>query len=56
MKTLLQKKTLKLKIVEKINKNPIIEKDPEVKMAQTIEEDIKDKSFKDLNEIKSYDC
>ena len=42
--------------MEKINEDLIIEKDPEVKMAETIEEDIKDKSFKDLNEIKSYDC
>ena len=56
MKTLLQKKNLKLKIVEEINEDPIIEKDLEVEMAETIEEDIKDKSFKDLNEIKLYDC
>ena len=42
--------------MEEINEDPIIEKDLEVKMAETIEEDIKDKSFKDLNEIKSYDC
>ena len=56
MKRLLQKKNLKLKIVEEINEDPIIEKDLEVEMAKTIEEDIKDESFKDLNEIKSYDC
>ena len=39
-------------IVEENNEDPIIEKDLEVDMAETIE----DESFKDLNELKSYDC
>ena len=43
-------------IVEENNKDPIIEKDPEVEMIETIEEEIEEESFKDLNEIKSYDC
>ena len=47
---------MKLKIVEEINEDSIVEKDLAVEMAETIEEDVKDKSFKDLNEIKSYDC
>ena len=46
----------KIKIVEENKENPIIEKDLEVKMAETIEEEIEDESFKDFNEIKSYDC
>ena len=41
-----------IKIVEEINEDLIIEKDLEVDMAETIE----DESFKDLNELKSYDC
>ena len=41
-----------IKIVEEINEDPIIEKNLEVEMAKTIEDEI----FKDLNEIKSYDC
>ena len=43
-------------IVEEINEYLIIEKDLEVKMVETIEEEIEEESFKDLNEIKSYDC
>ena len=43
-------------IVEENNEDPIIEKDLEVKMIETIEEEIEEESFKDLNEIKSYDC
>ena len=43
-------------IVEKKNEYPIIEKNLEVEMVETIEEKIEEKSFKDLNEIKSYDC
>ena len=42
--------------MEEINEDSIVEKDLEVEMVETIEEEIKDKSFKDLNEIKSYDC
>ena len=42
--------------MEKINEDPIIEKDLEVEMIETIEEEIEEESFKDLNEIKSYDC
>ena len=43
-------------IVEKKNEYPIIEKNLEVKMVETIEEKIEEESFKDLNKIKSYDC
>ena len=43
-------------IVEENNEDPIIEKDLEVEMIEIIEEEIEEKSFKDLNEIKSYDC
>ena len=42
--------------MEENNEDPIIEKDLEVKMVETIEEEIEEKSFKNLNEIKSYDC
>ena len=42
-------------IVEENNEDLIIEKDLEVKMIETIEEEIEEESFKDLNEIKSYD-
>ena len=38
--------------MEEINEDLIIEKDLEVDMAETIE----DENFKDFNEIKSYDC
>ena len=43
-------------IVEESNEDPIIEKDLEVKITETIGEEIKEESFKNLNEIKSYDC
>ena len=43
-------------IVEDNNEDPIIEKYLEVAMVETIEEEIENESFKDLNEIKSYDC
>ena len=43
-------------IVEKKNEYPIIEKNLEVEMVETIEDEIEEESFKDLNEIKSYDC
>ena len=47
----------KIKIsVEESNEDPIIEKDLEVVIVETIEEEIEDESFKNLNEIKSYDC
>ena len=42
--------------MEEINENPIIKKNLKVEMAETIEEEIEDESFKDLNEIKSYNC
>ena len=41
--------------MEKINEDPIIEKDLEVKMVETIEEEFDEEIFKDLNEIKLYD-
>ena len=40
-------------IVEESNKDPIIEKDLEVEIVETVEEEIEDESFKNLNEIKS---
>ena len=43
-------------IVEENNEDLIIEKYLEVEMVKTIEEEIEEESFKDLNEIKSYDC
>ena len=43
-------------ILEENNEDPIIEKDLEVEIVETIEEEIEEESFKDLNEIKSYDC
>ena len=43
------------KIVEKINEDPIIERDLEVKMVETIEEELDEEIFKDLNKIKLYD-
>ena len=43
-------------IVEENNEDPIIEKDLEFKMVETIEEEIEEDSFMDLNEIKLYDC
>ena len=43
-------------ILEENNEDPIIEKDLEVEMVETIEEEIEEESFKNLNEIKSYDC
>ena len=42
-------------IVKEDNQDPIIEKDLEVKMVVIIEEEIEKESFKDHNEIKSYD-
>ena len=47
----------KIKIIlEENNENLFIEKDLEVEMVETIKEEIEEESFKDLNEIKSYDC
>ena len=46
----------KIKVILENNENPIIEKDLEVKMVETIEEEIEEKSFKNLNEIKPCDC
>ena len=43
-------------IVGESNEDPIIEKDLEVEIVETIEEEIEEESFKDLNEMKSYDC
>ena len=43
-------------IVEESNKDPIIEKDLEVEIVETVEEEIEDESFKNLNKIKSYNC
>ncbi|KAL0011297.1 hypothetical protein SO802_006405 [Lithocarpus litseifolius] len=46
---------LEVNIAEETNKGPIIEKDLELKMVETIKEEIEEKLFKDINEIKSYD-
>ena len=54
MKAFLQKKNLKIKIMDEINEDPIIEKDLEIQMLETIEGEIKEEIFKDLNEIKSH--
>ena len=54
MKAFLQKKNLKIKIVDEINEDPIIEKDLEIQVLETIEDEIKEEIFKDLNEIKSH--
>ena len=43
-------------IVEENNEDPIVEKGLEVEMVETIEDEIEEESFKDLNEMKSYDC
>ena len=43
-------------IVEENNEDPIIEKYLKVEMIENIEKEIEEESFKDLNEIKSYDC
>ena len=43
-------------IVEENNEDPIVEKCLEVKMVETIEDEIEEESFKDLNEIKSCNC
>ena len=42
--------------MEEINEYLIIEKDLEVEMVETSEEKIEEEIFKNLNEIKSYDC
>ena len=43
-------------IVKENNEDPITKKDLDVEMVETIEEEIEEESFKNLNEIKSYDC
>ena len=43
-------------IVEENNEDPIKEKVLEVKMVETIEEEIEKEGFKNLNEIKSHNC
>ena len=53
---LVMKEDPKIKIiVEENNENPIIEKELDHEMVEIIEEEIDEESFKDLNEIKSYD-
>ena len=47
----------KIKIImEENNEDPIKEKVLEVKMVETIEEEIEKEGFKNLNEIKSHNC
>ena len=43
-------------IVEEINEYLTIEKDLEVQMVETSEEKIEEEIFKNLNDIKSFDC
>ena len=53
---LVMKEDPKIKIiVEENNENPIIEKELDHEMVEIIEEEIDEESFKDLNEIESYD-
>ena len=53
---LVMKEDPKIKIiVEENNENPIIEKELDDEMVDIIEEEIDEESFKDLNEIESYD-
>ena len=53
---LVMKEDPKIKIiVEENNENPIIEKELDDEMVEIIEEEIDEESFKDLNEIESYD-
>ena len=47
------KEDLEIEIVEKINENPIIEKDIKVDIVETRKEEIEDKIVNDLGEIKS---
>ena len=46
----------KIKIVEDINEDPIVEKDLEVKIVETIKEEIIEEVFNDLDEVKLDDC
>ena len=46
----------KIKIVEEINEDPIIEKDLEVEIIETIKEEIIEEVVNDLDEIKLDDC
>ena len=43
-------------IVKENNEDPITKKDLDVEMVETIKEEIEEESFRNLNEIKSYDC
>ena len=53
---LVMKEDPKIKIiVEENNENRIIEKELDHEMVEIIEEEIDEESFKDLNEIESYD-
>ena len=57
--SLIIEEELEIKIVEEIDENPIIEKYLEVKMAEmveTIQDEIEEESFKDLDEVKLGDC
>ena len=45
----------KIKIVEEINEDPIIEKDPKVEIVETIKEEIIEEVVNDLNEVKLDD-
>ena len=47
---------LEIKIVEEIDENPIIEKYLEDEMVETIDDEIEEESFKDLDKVKLDDC
>ena len=51
-----KKEVLKIRIVEEINENLVIENDLKVEMAETIEEEIKKSIVQDLDETKLGDC
>ena len=43
-------------IVDENNEDPIVEKGLEVETLETIDDEIEEESFKNLNKIKSYNC
>ena len=47
---------LEIKIVEEIDENPIIEKYLEDEMVETIDDEIEEEGFKDLDKVKLDDC
>ena len=56
MKALVIEEELEIKIEEEINENPIIKKDHEVEIVETINEEIIEEIVNDLDEVKLDDC